>query len=348
MRTFNVLAATLSLAAFLLVGSCNKNPVNDDNGGGGPEPFIQPKYFDYPAWHPDGAWIAADHGDSLDTDGDGQNDAYFVGIWLVHSETGITQPLIRGYGSPAWSPDGAHLAMESDGQIYTIEVTSLDTALVDTSSLLQLTTEGRNFFPDWSPDGEWIAYDSNLGNQSSGFYDLWRMHRDGSSKKRIEANHVGSRVPNWSPDGKYIVHQRTIIAGTGAPEIFVVDTSGYNPLRLTYAEQEADMYPRYSPDGTRIAWYAKPRVGPPAIWVMNSDGSNLQKVSPEYARWFDWSPDGSQLVFLYWDTLTERPGNGQLWLVNLDGSGLRQLTHFIDTIYHPNQNRKEGSAMRAE
>ncbi len=324
---------TIDVFAILVLTGCGWNPFGpDDNGGGGPEPFILPNYFDYPAWHPDGAWIAADHGDSLDTDGDGQNDEYFGGIWLVHAETGSTQPLIRGYGNPAWSTDGTRLAMEGGGQIFTINVTSLEPACVDTNSLLQLTTEGRNYFPDWSPNGEWIAYDSNLGNQSSGFYDLWKMHRDGSSKKRIEANHVGSRVPNWSPDGKYIVHQRTIIAGTGAPEIFVVDTSGYNPLRLTYAEQEADMYPRYSPDGTRIAWYAH-RELPSGfwavnVWIMDSDGSNHRKVTSDHAWSFDWSPDGSQLVFLFWDTLYEQPGNGELWLINADGSGLRQLTHF--------------------
>jgi Tol biopolymer transport system component len=320
------------LMVVLLFSSCNKNPVN--NGGGGPEPFILSKYFDFPAWHPDGTWIAAEHGDSLDTDDDGRKDEYFGGIWLVHAETGSTQPLIRGYENPAWSPDGTRLAMEAGGHIFTIEITSLDPALVDTSSLLQLTTEGRNYFPDWSPDGEWIAFDSNFGNQSTGYYDLWKMHCDGSSKKRIEVDYVGSRVPNWSPDGKYIVHQRTVVAGTGAPEIFVVDTSGYNPLRLTYAEQEADMYPRYSPDGTRIAWCAhrKTSSGNWAmnVWIMNSDGSNPKKVTSDHAWRFGWSPDGSQLVFLYWDTLTERPGNGELWLINVDGSGLRQLTHFKD------------------
>jgi len=326
---------TIGVFAILVLTGCGWNPFGPgNNGGGGPEPFIQSKYFDYPAWHPDGTWIAAYHGDSLDTDDDGRKDEYFGGIWLVHAETGSTQPLIRGYNNPTWSPDGTLLAMGSDGQIFTINVTSLEPACVDTNSLLQLTTEGRNFFPDWSPNGEWIVYDSNLGNQSSGFYDLWIMHHDGSSKKRIEANHVGSRIPNWSPDGKHIVHQRTIIPGTGAPEIFVVDTSGYNPIRLTYADQEADMYPRYSPEGNRIAWYAHRETSSGNwamnVWIMNSDGSNPKKVTSDHAWRFDWSPDGSKLVFLFWDTLLEQPGNGELWLINSDGSGLRQLTHFKD------------------
>ena len=38
--------------------------------------------------------------------------------------------------------------------------------------------------------------------------------------------------------------------------------------------------------------------------------------------------EGRKLVFLFWDDLNHRRGNGQLWLVKTDGSGLRQLTRF--------------------
>ena len=350
------LQISIFLVIVLIFSFCTKNPVGNGGGpnGGGPEPFILPNYFGYPAWHPEGTWIAADHGDSLDTDGDGQNDEYFGGIWLVHAETGSTQPLIRGYSSPAWSLDGTHLAMESGGQIFTIEVTSLDPALVDTSSLLQLTTEGRNFFPDWSPDGKWIVYDSDIDDTK---YDIWIMESDGENKKNISGesdslDQGGWRIPNWSPNGKYIVHERYVSGGDSGPEIVIMDTSGQNPVYLTLNYEGADMYPRYSPDGTRIAWYAHRETSSGNwamnVWIMNSDGSNPKKVTSDHAWSFDWSPDGNQMVFLYWDTLHEQTGNGQLWLVNVDGSGLRQLTHFIDTIHYPNQNRKEGSAMRAE
>lgn len=321
---------SILLVIVLILSSCTKNPIEN---GGGQEPTPLPLYFNSPAWHPEGTWIAAEHYDSLDTDGDGQNDAYFFGIWLVHAETGITQSLIRGFGNPAWSPDGIHLTMETGGNIFTIKVTSLDPALVDTSSLLQLTYAGKNSSPDWSPDGEWIVYDSDIDDTK---HDIWIMESDGENKKNISGEsdsleQGGWRIPNWSPDGKYIIHERYVSGGDSGPEIVVMDTSGQNPAYLTLNNERSDMCPRYSPDGTEIAWYAKPRVGPPAIWVMNSDGSNLRKVSPDCAWRFDWSHNGRKFVFIYLNYENrDDPGNGQLWLVNMDGSGLRQLTHFKD------------------
>ncbi|MCH7613253.1 MAG: PD40 domain-containing protein [Candidatus Marinimicrobia bacterium] len=331
MKKIIYLIYVLILCFFVI--SCNISPDEDDNDGVRPEPFILPKYFDSPAWHPEGTWIAAYHYDSLDTDGDGRNDDYFVGIWLVHSETGTTQPLIRGFGNPAWSSDGTQLVMEAGGQIFTIKITSLEPVEVDTNTLFQLTFEGRNYFPDWSPNGKWIVYDSDIDDTK---YDIWIMDSDGGNKKNVSGesdslDQGGWRIPNWSPDGKYIVHERYVSGGDSGPEIVIMDTMGQNPVYLTLNNERSDQYPRYSPDGTRIAWYTKPRVGPPAIWVLNSDSSNLRKVSPDYAWRSDWSPDGSQLVFLYLNYENrDHPGNGELWLINVDGSGLRQLTYFKD------------------
>ena len=138
-----------------------------------------------------------------------------------------------------------------------------------------------------------------------------------------------TRQPYWSPDGK-IAHIRYLV-GVFSSEIFTMSSNGNNPIRLT-KNDATDFNPKYSPDGTKVAFYSKPRTGPESvIRMINIDGSNLRKVSPEYAWQFDWSPDGSKFVFLFWDGLNDRPGNGELWLINVDGSGLRQLTHFKDS-----------------
>lgn len=290
-----------------------------------PPPPLQPRFFDHPAWHPGGEWIAAEHSDSVDTDDDGEPDQGFGGIWLVHAQTGETQPLLSGFGLPAWSPDGEKLAIVSGGQIYTIGVTSLAAAHVDTASLQQLTTEGANFYPSWSPDGEWIAYDSNM-DSPNGMYFVWKMRANGSQKKRLayEPEMGEIRQPDWSSDER-IVHIRYLV-GVFSSEIFVMDSTGTNPQRLT-ANEASDLYPKFSPDGSLVAFYSQ-RSGRPSIWVIKSDGSSERKVSPELAWRFDWSPDGKRFVFLFWSGLSPLPGNGELWLINTDGTGLRQLTHF--------------------
>ena len=105
--------------------------------GGGPEPELLPYYFDYPAWHPAGTWIAVEHSESLDTNNDDIKDYRFYGIWLVHSVTGDRKPLIENFRSPSWNSDGTELAMVSGGNIYKVTVTDIDSTQYDTSSLIQ-------------------------------------------------------------------------------------------------------------------------------------------------------------------------------------------------------------------
>lgn len=310
------------LSFLFFQAGCEKNPV----GVLRPPNPIPPTYFDHPAWHPAGEWIAAEHADSLDTDNNNKWDTYFSGIWLVHAETGETFPLLNGFILPAWSPDGKKLAVVRQAQIYTITVPSLKPVRVDSNSLRQVTFEGNNFYPAWSPDGQQLAYDSNL-NDPVGAHVIWTMRIDGSDKKDVSEHRVGEwRMPSWSPNGRYIVHQR-YYAGVSASEIAVIDKLGPNTVRLTFDDRD-DAHPKYSPNGAKIAFYSKTQTGPPALWVMDNDGTGLRKVSPDYAWRFDWNPEGSKFVFLYLNFRNPTLGSGELWLINVDGSGLHQLTHF--------------------
>ena len=325
-KTISTKWQVLIIISALFLNCCN----SDNITGVGPPSPILPHYFDHPAWHPAGDWIAAEHSDSVDTDNDGIDDQGFAGIWLVNTETGDSQPLISGFELPSWSPDGKKLALMSGSQIFTVEVPSLEPAHVDTNSLQQLTTEGGNFYPAWSPDGEWIAYDRTFSYpELSEVAGIWAVNLDGNNKVKI----AQGRFPNWSPDGNYVIFVGLY------NEIYRVNRNDTSTVTQLTSLNHIDKYatdnrnPKYSPDGTEIAFYSKPRTGPPAIWVMNSDGSNLRKVSPDYAWRFDWSPDGDKIVFLYFDYLIARPGSGELWLMNANGSGLRQLTHFKDRLY---------------
>ncbi len=325
-KIIRLLGLCLVFGAVLWSCSCSKSPTDDGGGGGGPEPEPPWRYFSYPAWHPGGEWIAVQHADSLDTDGDEKKDQIFFGIWLIHAQTAEKQPLLEGFALPAWNTDGTKLAMVGGAQIFTIDVQNLEPAQIDSSSLQQLTFEGHNFSPAWSPDGQWIVYDSNV-NDPSGANVIWKMHQDGSQKTDISQHGVGEwRTPDWSPDGRSIVHQNFHSYGGG--EIAIIDSDGQNLCLLT-RDGKRDSSPRYSPDGSQIAFHSQSAGHPGVIWVMNADGSDLHQVSPEGVYEFDWSPDGQQFVFSYVNHQDlDDPGNGQLWLINADGSGLRQLTDF--------------------
>jgi Tol biopolymer transport system component len=111
----------------------------------------------------------------------------------------------------------------------------------------------------------------------------------------------------------------------GAVEIFTANADGSEWTRLTN-NPGVDAAPRWSPDGTRIAW-ASTRQGASEIWVMNADGSNPRQLTTlnAGATMPDWSPDGARIAF------QARRGDMEenawdIWLVNADGTGLQRIT----------------------
>jgi Tol biopolymer transport system component len=84
-----------------------------------------------------------------------------------------------------------------------------------------------------------------------------------------------------------------------------------------------DGYPKYSPDGKKIA-FGSSRSGPVEIWVANSDGSNPQQLTffgGPLVGYLNWSPDGQWIVF------HARPeGQADLFVIPAAGGSPKRLT----------------------
>jgi TolB protein len=113
-------------------------------------------------------------------------------------------------------------------------------------------------------------------------------------------------------------------------DIYTMSPSGRHLLNLTLDSPADDEFPRWSPDGRKIAFWST-RTGPTnptgdqEIFVMNADGSGLRQVT--FNEVDDgapaWSPDGDRLVFHRW---TADESNADLITMRLDGTGARNLT----------------------
>ena len=154
------------------------------------------------------------------------------------------------------------------------------------------------------------------------------MRPDGSESRQLTRNTFFDDDPDWSPDGRRIVlvsaQDSTPGAPTRRPEIFVMNADGSDMRRLLVTAGPA-RHPRWSPDGSRIAFAAyDAEVRGYRPYVINSDGSNVRLLTSSPVENFspEWSPDGAQLLFL-----SNRPPRSwwTMYIIAADGSGERQL-----------------------
>jgi Tol biopolymer transport system component len=99
--------------------------------------------------------------------------------------------------------------------------------------------------------------------------------------------------PDVSPDGVSLV-----FASRGTQEdIWISAANGTSPRQLT-DDTYRDRLPRWSPDGSRIAFYSN-RSGDWQLWSIRPDGGGLQQLTyakPGNVFYPAWSPDGNRLV----------------------------------------------------
>jgi imidazolonepropionase-like amidohydrolase/Tol biopolymer transport system component len=126
-----------------------------------------------------------------------------------------------------------------------------------------------------------------------------------------------------SPDGK-----RLVFDVLGDLYLMPVEGTGSGLAERITSGPAFDMQPRFSPDGSLIA-FASDRDGATNLWVVRPDGTGLHQVSKE-KRWFVnspvWSSDG-QYLFARHHFVKERSlGAGEIWMYHLGGGTGLQVT----------------------
>lgn len=123
-----------------------------------------------------------------------------------------------------------------------------------------------------------------------------------------------------SPDGREIVFDML-------GDLYVIPATGGDARPIT-SGIAWDEQPRWSPDGTRIA-FTSDRGGGDNIWIANRDGSDPKPVTQESFRLLNspvWTPDGEFVAARKHFTSTRSAGAGEIWLYHRSGGDGVQMT----------------------
>jgi dipeptidyl aminopeptidase/acylaminoacyl peptidase len=232
--------------------------------GGTPKAFFTDNHsYRQAAWSPDGQRIA------FSSNRSGQYQ-----IWTMKANATellqVTNLSDTDNQQPAWSPDGKWLAFVSQPGYRIMIVPTL-------GGEPKLFSNGQS--PDWSPDGKSIAFASYSPLLNTLTVAIKQV--DGGATTYLTKSTVTVPIRNfrqavdWSPDGQRLL---CTTLDEGASKIVIVNVSADTVASVVQSDGSL-FTPRWSPDGTRIA-YAYADTGQPAsIRITTLDTKHVAEVT---------------------------------------------------------------------
>jgi len=274
-----------------------------------------------PAWSPDGKQLVV----ADETVGDNPQWRYTTSsLWTIVVASGEKKKIFEGDAvQPQWSPHSHRIAYWAKRgrtrAIWTVRADGTDPVLLTTDSSM-------NWNPVWSGDGSAIYFSSDR----AGGTDLWRVPVEESTGR-------STGLPEAITKGGTAQRMHATVCSAGDKVAYVEETVAENIFQVPFDPVVAKItgspkpvtvgarvvnQPDLAADGEHIVFQSQGKKE--NLYVARVDGTGERQLTDDNFsdRVPRLSPNGTQVAFY-----SNRSGSYQIWSINTDGSGLRQISH---------------------
>lgn len=245
--------------------------------------------------------------------GDGKGNLYVIPISLKEARSTGPPVLVfsewdcwHGLLNWSWSADGKKLAVIHKDDIWIMSA--------EKGRPVQITkTSESEILPEWSPDGEMIAY---VVEVEQGKMNLQVISASGGEPTKI-LDDCGHWSHAWSPGGKELVAESEGM-------ILAIPIDGCKARKIIDLEEQGVEGGRglcWLPDGKHLAFIGeKGGKEPTRIFMVPAKGGKVTELASDDDDWKDWiypSPDGKWISYNAEGYVKTRP-QGTIWEVDVE------------------------------
>jgi Tol biopolymer transport system component len=188
-------------------------------------------------------------------------------------------------------------------------------------------------YPALHPNGDiyFESFDAYKVNVYS-YYDIFRYDPRGVWKRKRITEGLRARYPDISPDGQLVTYVRNAASTQSLWIARLDDISGTQEVLVDSERFEQVYTPRFSPDGTKVAYSAWRKGGYRDVHIIDLETREVTRVTHDRALDTGpaWSPDGRRLYFS-----SDRTGIANIYAWEPSTGDISQVTNLVSGAYTP-------------